>query len=108
MKAADWIALYAAGIGTAAFVWQWITYISAHRPNIQIDIMLMHFLRTLDDADAHKKSSEITGHWRIQIEILNLGRSPVRIGAVAIETNPRSSGFDRWESANWDLPWLLG
>jgi hypothetical protein len=107
MAAGNWIALYAAVVGTASLAWQAITYVLKRRPKIQIAMMLMRFVLTRDDALAVDPDANVGGHWRIQIEILNQGRSPVRIREVYVETNHDDSGFDSWRSGEWGLPWLL-
>jgi hypothetical protein len=107
MHAADWIALYAAIVGTAAFSWQSFTYVSERRPKLRVEIMLMHYILTMEEAVALQNVTKVTGRWRIQIEILNLGRSPVRISQVSVVTNHDPSGFDSWQSGSWNLPWLL-
>lgn len=106
MTASDWIALYAAGVGTAALLWQGATYYAAGRPKLRVRMMLVHFIE--DPVKLRDALSEIVqSEWRIEVTVLNVGRSPARISGVAIETNRSSSGLEGWTSSQWDLPWTL-
>ena len=42
------------------------------------------------------------------MKIYNRGPiDPVRISGIHIEADRDSTGYDRWESVDWNLPWLL-
>jgi hypothetical protein len=108
MAGGDWIALYAAIVGTAALGWQTVTYVFEHRPKLRVHLMLLHYLATAEEqAEAATMPATISTPWRLQIEVHNVGRSAVRVNQLRIETNRGSTGFDVWMSSDWGLPWML-
>jgi hypothetical protein len=105
---ADWIALYAAIVATAAFGWQAVTYVMGRRAKLRVDLVLLHFLETEEQQrEAASRPTTISTPWRLQIEVHNFGRSPVRVRELQIETNRGSSGYEVWLSSDWALPWVL-
>ena len=106
MNAANWIALYAAIVGTAALAWQGVTYLTERRPKVRINLRLLHIRMTKEDQE--KAGTDIIDYpWWLMIEIVNFGKSPVRISNVVIETTSNEKTLSKWSLKRWNLPWLL-
>ena len=102
-----WIAIYAAVVATASALWQAVVWWLERRPNIRVSTFIVSLVpatpRPANEPDEWIRSLP----WRLQIEVLNLGRSTVRIGSVDVETNRSEVGYEAWKSVEWGLPWVL-
>jgi hypothetical protein len=106
MDAGAWVALYAAVVATGALAWQAATYVLDRRPRLRVEIALIYFLRSAEDTPSIAGET-ISGDWRLQADILNLGRSTARISDVQFEARGERPGLDVWTSVDWRLPWVL-
>ena len=107
MKSGDVIALYGAVVATAVAIWQWISYRSERRPNLSVNTHLMSLVAGVPPEGLDPKEWVYTLPWRLQIEVLNRGRSDVKVGRIEVRTNETASGYDSWSSLDWGLPWNL-
>lgn len=108
MRAGDWIAVYGAVVATVVAAWQAITYWQERRPKVRVSSFLMTLVPELKPPpDTDTKAWLRTLPWRLQIEVLNLGRSDVTIGRIDVRTKRTESGYTSWSSRDWDLPWVL-
>jgi hypothetical protein len=108
METGDWIAIYGAVVATCVAAWQAATYWAETRPKIRVGTFLMTLMiEAKPPADADPKAWIRTLPWRLQIEVLNLGRSSATIGSIEVRTKQSESGSTSWSSLDWDLPWTL-
>src|SRR4051812_17973767 len=108
MDPGDWIAVYAAVVGTAALGYELLESVLARRPRVQVSFMLTHRVLTGDDARVMATRPEtIATPWEIGVEVLNAGRAQVQVAAVRISTSREEFGMDVWTSRDWGLPWVL-
>lgn len=101
MNAANWIALYAAIVGTSALAWQAVTYLFERRPKVRIDMRLLHIDKT------GEKGKDLMEHpWLLMIDVVNTGKYATRIRDISIETK-RNENDVTWKAKRWNLPWVL-
>lgn len=100
VEAGDWIAVYGAVVATGVAAWQAIAYWVEHRPKVRLSSFLITLVPEMKPAPAtDTKAWLLTLPWRLQIEVLNLGRSAVAIGRIDVRTKRTESGYTslvRW------------
>jgi hypothetical protein len=103
-NAANWIALYAAIVGTAALAWQSVTYLLERRPSIKIDLRLLYIDATKGEGRKHSSLADLP--WRLLIDVVNNGKNKVQIHEMSIRTE-RNGNDVKWLVKRWNVPWIL-
>jgi hypothetical protein len=104
-----WIALYAAIVGTASLGWQVWTHWVERRPKLRLEVTFTWLLPNEEAVEQveHALASLFKQPWRLDADVLNVGRSAAHVGRLSFETCRKSDSVSHWTSRSWDLPWVL-
>jgi hypothetical protein len=106
---ADWIALYAAVVATGSLAWQVASRILDRRPRLRVNASLTFFIADETATQELAKDLSLIAHqpWRLQLDVLNIGHSEVRISRAYFNTLRTPGSIAAWAPQRWELPWLL-
>jgi hypothetical protein len=101
MNSGNWIALYAAIVGTGALIWQAAVYRFDHHSKIRINVSLIHIVSSV-------KSRNLLDHpWWLIIDVTNLSKSALQVSSMVIEASLAGKVVHTWQAGKWNLPWRL-
>jgi hypothetical protein len=107
MDTGDCVAIYAAVVSTAVGAWEVYSWRLEHRNELRVSAHILRAITRLPPKEANPEEWINTVPWRLQIEVVNSGRSTVKVRRVEVKTNASSGGYEVWTSNDWGLPWTL-
>lgn len=111
VASADWIAGYAALVGTAGLLWQARTNRRDRKTKLRVELSLfLQFeeIQQLKDFGSDEPAAYADISWRVEVSALNSGARRAHLDAVNVERVPANGrGIDIWAPAAWALPWSL-